>query len=288
MSLDIKNVSKSFDKKDVLNDISFSINKGEIVALIGRNGSGKTTSLEILSGILNADHGDIILEGKSIEKNPEVRAELAYLPDRFDYFKFSNPKDIVKYYELIYPRFDKDFYFSQLEKLGIDSKDNIRNLSKGNLALLGLVTILATGANYLLLDEVLDGIDIINKRYIIEYLLDAVEKNRAILVCSHQIAELEGIADRGLYITMEGKLEEASILDEKMHKYQIVTEEVIEADQAVGFKISGNIARVYTIMSKYTIDEIIEKNPAIKIVQYDELEFKYEDIFQMEKEGDLK
>ena len=84
MKLAIKNINKKFSIKKVLNNVSFTVNAGEIVALVGRNGSGKTTLLEILSGIYSQDSGEIEIEGID---NKNIRKQLIYIPDRFDYFK---------------------------------------------------------------------------------------------------------------------------------------------------------------------------------------------------------
>ena len=89
MKLTIKNINKKFSIKNVLNNVSFTVNAGEIVALIGRNGSGKTTLLKILSGIYSQDSGEIEIEGVD---NKNIRKQLIYIPDRFDYFKNSKIK----------------------------------------------------------------------------------------------------------------------------------------------------------------------------------------------------
>ena len=86
MKLAIKNINKKFSIKKVLNNVSFTVNAGEIVALIGRNGSGKTTLLKILSGIYSQDSGEIEIEGVD---NKNIKKQLIYIPDRFDYFKNS-------------------------------------------------------------------------------------------------------------------------------------------------------------------------------------------------------
>lgn len=199
--LQINDIHKSYGEKHVLNGISFSVEKGKVTSLIGRNGSGKTTMLEILSRIISQDGGFISIDDKKIDEDITLQQNIAFLPDRFDLFKYSNALRIMEFYEIIYPNFDREFVKTELTKLKISPKMDVRNLSKGQSALLGLVVILATGADYILLDEILDGIDVVNRRKVIEYVLDATAAGRAVLISSHSLDELESISDTAIYIT---------------------------------------------------------------------------------------
>lgn len=199
--LQINDIHKSYGEKHVLNGISFSVEKGKVTSLIGRNGSGKTTMLEILSRIISQDGGFISIDDKKIDEDITLQQNIAFLPDRFDLFKYSNALRIMEFYEIIYPHFDREFVKTELTKLRISPKRDVRNLSKGQSALLGLVIILATGADYILLDEILDGIDVVNRRKVIEYVLDATAAGRAVLISSHSLDELESISDTAIYLS---------------------------------------------------------------------------------------
>ena len=114
MKLTIEKINKKFSKKIVLNNVSFSVSTGEIVALVGRNGSGKTTLLKILSGIYSKDSGEIGIEGID---NKNIRKQLIYIPDRFDYFKNSKIKKVCEFYKLAYENFDEQYFKTELEKI---------------------------------------------------------------------------------------------------------------------------------------------------------------------------
>lgn len=278
--LQINDIHKSYGKKHVLNGISFSVEKGKVTSLIGRNGSGKTTMLEILSRIISQDGGFISIDDKKIDEDITLQQNIAFLPDRFDLFKYSNAMRIMEFYEIIYPNFDREFVKTELTKLKISPKMDVRNLSKGQSALLGLVVILATGADYILLDEILDGIDVVNRRKVIEYVLDATAAGRAVLISSHSLDELESISDTAIYISLDGSLQ-AVDQSLNLNKFQIVLKETLKEEDREKLFITGEIGRVITILTEDSFEEV-QKKLKTEIIQHDIIPVKYEDVFYYE------
>lgn len=218
MIVEAININKSFDNKKVLKDVSLNLEKGNITGLVGRNGSGKTTLLKILAGIYNADSGKFKIDGNSLTVNPKIIEKVAYMPDRFDYFNYDKLKDIPGFYKIIYPKFDEKFFFDEIAKYNLDIDQNVRNFSKGEKNLLGLISILSTNAEVLLVDEILDGMDVINKRAIIQYLLDARDKDCAVFASSHELAGLSGICDQIYYLSKDGHLAATNADENKKYK----------------------------------------------------------------------
>lgn len=278
--LQINDIHKSYGEKHVLNGISFSVEKGKVTSLIGRNGSGKTTMLEILSRIISQDGGFISIDDKKIDEDITLQQNIAFLPDRFDLFKYSNALRIMEFYEIIYPHFDREFVKTELTKLRISPKRDVRNLSKGQSALLGLVIILATGADYILLDEILDGIDVVNRRKVIEYVLDATAAGRAVLISSHSLDELESISDTAIYISLDGSLQ-AVDQSLNLNKFQIVLKETLKKEGREKLFITGEIGRVITILTEDSFEEV-QKKLKTEIIQHDIIPVKYEDVFYYE------
>lgn len=281
MKLKAENINMSFDKKRVLNNVSFEIESGKITALIGRNGSGKTTILKILSRILDAQSGETWIDDKNLLENPSLKENIAYLPDRFDYFNYEKGKAAIYYYETIYPDFDGNFVIDEAKKLDLSLETPIRNLSKGNKTILGLLIILATNAKIILVDEVLDGLDILNRETISRYLLDAAENGRAILVSSHQISELKGLSDKVLYLSMDGHLKEQQE-DSGYSKFQIVTKEFLPKDIEEKVIVTSKLGRVYTVLFAGDKSQFKNYLNREEIVQYDELLVQLEDLFYLE------
>lgn len=286
MIVEAINVDKSFGDNKVLNNVSFKLEEGIITGLVGRNGSGKTTLLKTIAGIYNKDSGKIKIAGKSLDINPKTIENLAYLPDKFDYFNYYKVLDIPDYYETIYPNFDKSFFYEEIERFAYNSKANIRNLSKGERNLLGLISILSSNAKVILIDEVLDGMDILNKRRITEYLLDAKDKGCAVFVSSHELSELSGICDEIYYLSKNGELNKTDEDNNKsIHKLQVVVNNQLPDELMKKSVVVSNIGRVYTLIINADDDQLKEILDNPEIVQYDKLEVKVEDYFYIEEGG---
>lgn len=193
MKLTIEKINKKFSKKIVLNNVSFSVSTGEIVALVGRNGSGKTTLLKILSGIYSQDSGKIRIEDVD---NKNIKKQLIYIPDRFDYFKNSKIKKVGEFYKLAYENFDEQYFKTELEKIKLSQTSRLSELSKGQLAIFSLILGISCRTKFIFLDEPLDGIDVINTKMIVDYILDAQSDGVGLLISSHQLNALENISDK--------------------------------------------------------------------------------------------
>lgn len=283
MIVEVMSLYKSFGKNKVLEDVNFSLDEGKIYALVGRNGSGKTTLLKIMADIYQKDLGKINIFGKSFKEDKHIIENIAYLPDRFDYFDYSSVEKMLGYYEVIYPNFDKRFVLKELEKNNIDIKKNLRSFSKGYKNLIGLLAVIGTNAKIVLLDEILDGMDVLNKEIILSYILDLKDFGRSVLASSHELEELAKIADETLYLSKNGKLTNLQKNKEKFVKLQIVVKDELDPkilDRAV---LRFKLGRVYTILieNRENLMDMIKNNESV--VQFDILDPKIEDNFYWEK-----
>lgn len=283
MIVEVMSLYKSFGKNKVLEDVNFSLDDGKIYALVGRNGSGKTTLLKIMADIYQKDLGKINIYGKSFKEDKHIIENIAYLPDRFDYFDYSSVEKMLGYYQDIYPKFDTRFVIKELEKNNIDIKKNLRSFSKGYKNLIGLLAVIGTNAKLVLLDEILDGMDVLNKELILSYILDMKDFGRTVLASSHELEELAKIADETLYISKNGKLTNLYQNKEKFVKLQVVVKDKLDPKILERAVLRFNLGRVYTILieNKENLLENIKKNETV--VQFDILDPKIEDYFYWEK-----
>ena len=283
MIAEVMSLYKSFGKNKVLEDVNFSLDEGKIYALVGRNGSGKTTLLKIMADIYQKDLGKINIYGKSFKEDKHIIENVAYLPDRFDYFDYSSVEKMLGYYQDIYPKFDKRFVIKELEKNNIDIKKNLRSFSKGYKNLIGLLAVIGTNAKLVLLDEILDGMDVLNKELILSYILDMKDFGRTVLASSHELEELAKIADETLYISKNGKLTNLYQNKEKFVKLQVVVKDKLDPKILERAVLRFNLGRVYTILieNKENLLGNIKKNETV--VQFDILDPKIEDYFYWEK-----
>ena len=283
MIAEVMSLYKSFGKNKVLEDVNFSLDEGKIYALVGRNGSGKTTLLKIMADIYQKDLGKINIYGKSFKEDKHIIENIAYLPDRFDYFDYSSVEKMLGYYQDIYPKFDKRFVIKELEKNNIDIKKNLRSFSKGYKNLIGLLAVIGTNAKLVLLDEILDGMDVLNKELILSYILDMKDFGRTVLASSHELDQLAKIADETLYISKNGKLTNLYQNKEKFVKLQVVVKDKLDPKILERAVLRFNLGRVYTILieNKENLLGNIKKNETV--VQFDILDPKIEDYFYWEK-----
>lgn len=287
MLFEVDNLSKAFGQNHVLKDVSFDLRPGTITGIVGRNGSGKTTLLKILCGIYKADSGEFTLDKKKLVDKPELIKHIGFLPDRFDYFSFYKAKDLPDFYRISYEDFDSDYFFTELNKNDIDPNQSIRNFSKGQKNLLGLITILASKADILLVDEILDGMDVLNKKLILSYILDAKEEGRTVLASSHELGYLAGICEEVLYLSKDGRLKNTSIDKENIKKIQVVVKDELPNLLIDNSVIVSSIARVKVLLTKADDGLLKEMLKSDDIVQYDFLDLKIEDYFYMEEGGKI-
>ncbi|WP_314086043.1 ATP-binding cassette domain-containing protein [uncultured Gemella sp.] len=284
MKLTIDNINKKFSKKIVLNNVSFTVSTGEIVALIGRNGSGKTTLLKILSGIYSQDSGEIGIEGVD---NKNIKKQLIYIPDRFDYFKNSKIKKVCEFYKLAYENFDEQYFKTELENIKLSQTNRLSELSKGQLTIFSLILGISCRTKFILLDEPLDGIDVINTKVITNYILDAQSDGIGLLISSHQLNALENISDKVVYLD-DGVGVSEEVNKDEYSKYQLVYQEKIseELRRNPDVRIISNIGRVYVVIMRGSYEVTQEIIQDKDLLQYDKLSIALEDIFLLNSKGE--
>lgn len=212
-SLDAINLQKTYGRRKVVDDVSLSVHRGEVVGLLGANGAGKTTTFYMMTGLERTERGKIILGGKDVTALPmylRARLGLGYLPQEPSIFrKMSAEQNILAVLETMkMPRHDR---FARLEELleefGVAHVRRTRGdaLSGGERRRVEIARCLATEPQYILLDEPFAGIDPIAIDDIREIILYLKNRNIGILITDHNVRETLGITDRA-YIMAEGKI----------------------------------------------------------------------------------
>lgn len=282
MELKVQNLNKKYGKKEVLKNIDITLESSEVLALIGRNGSGKTTFLKILVGMIEKNSGEIFLDGINIYNNPELLKEIIYIPDNFNYFKYDRIVKVLEYYKLIYFKFDENYFLKQLKNNGIDAKKRFSQLSKGETKLVSTILGLACNTKFVFLDEPLDGVDIININKILTYILEAQEIGKGVIVSSHQLEHLYKISNKVYYLEKDVELDNSyEILLDDYKKFQLVYEDKIPNSllELDNLKVINNVGRVYTVVVYDIENNFEEKLINSSPIQYDLLGVTLEDIF---------
>ena len=210
--IEIKNVSKSYDgKKKVLDDISFKINNGEIFAFIGHNGAGKTTMIKSIVGILNFDEGDILINNKSIKREPiECKKMMAYVPDNPDLYENMKAINFINFICDMYEVNEEDrkeriLKYSKLFEIEDKLNDDISSFSHGMKQKVAIIASLAHDPDILIMDEPFVGLDPKAVYDMKEIMKEMVKNGKTIFFSTHILDVAEKICDR-VAIIKDGKI----------------------------------------------------------------------------------
>lgn len=220
--LEVNSLKKHYNNFD-LEDVSFSIPEGTIMGLIGENGAGKSTVINMIIGAVSKDAGRIALFGKD-SKNIEdtLRNDIGTVLAGCGFPEELCAYDADKILKSIYSNWEEKKFLDYLSKFGLDKKKKIKDYSTGMKMKFELAVTLSHGAKLLILDEVTNGLDPMARNEILDILLDFIQDERcAVLISSHIIGDLEKICD---YITFlhQGKLIFSEEKDELLEKYAVI------------------------------------------------------------------
>ncbi|MEG0094370.1 MAG: ATP-binding cassette domain-containing protein, partial [Erysipelotrichaceae bacterium] len=193
MILEVKEIRKSFSGSEVLHGISFSVESGKALGLLGRNGAGKTTIIRILMDVFKADSGKILIDGKEFEP---VKYQIGYLPEeRGLYPKKKVTEQIVYLAQLrgMSSKIAKESTKVWLEKLGIEEYANrtLDSLSKGNQQKVQLAQTLVCNPEIVILDEPFSGLDPVNAQILKDTVRELISENKLVIFSSHQMSYVE-------------------------------------------------------------------------------------------------
>ncbi|WP_214791683.1 MULTISPECIES: ABC transporter ATP-binding protein [unclassified Exiguobacterium] len=288
--LTVQQLSKKIDRQQVLEDIEFTVDSGEIIALVGRNGAGKTTLLRTMVGIIRPDQGDVRYGPSSIFEKAELERDVIFVPDSADALKHYTINEAAALYESIYPSFNRSIFRETLTRYNIDNK-KIRQLSKGQKAMVTLSLAFAVQAKYYLLDEPTDGLDVVAKSDVLKLMIAQVEaRNCSIIVSSHQLHELERIADRIIMIE-KGRVKAIMSLEEAREtsvKLQVVFNDQVPVEllERKDIEIINVTGRVALFMAKERTKELDTFVDAHDPMLVEEIPMSLEDIFRVQLGGE--
>ena len=184
--LEIKNLSKTFDNKKILDNVNLEIEKGRIVGLLGKNGAGKSTLIKLINDLLTADEGGVILfKGKKL--GVYSKEHISYLPERTYLDKGMKVSDVIKFFKDFYSNFDEKKAYALLKDLNLDSDIRISKMSKGMQEKLQLILVMSRDADLYILDEPLSGVDPATRDYILDTILSNFKEGSSIIISTHLI-----------------------------------------------------------------------------------------------------
>ncbi len=194
----IQDLNKKYGKKQVLKDVNLTLHGGQIVGLLGPNGSGKTTLIKVLNGLLKEYDGDVQIDQQVI--GIHSKKIISYLPDEPYFENWMTTSDALNLFVDMYDDFDLNKALSLMERMDIEKKVKIKELSKGMKEKFQLILVMSRKAKIYILDEPLGGIDPAARELILDTILNNYAEDALVLLSTHLIADIEKIFDEVIFI----------------------------------------------------------------------------------------
>ncbi|MGL5259361.1 MAG: ABC transporter ATP-binding protein [Lachnospiraceae bacterium] len=222
--LSVRNLCKKYQSGKGIDNITFEVAKGTMVGIVGLNGAGKTTLLSSIIGSLNKDSGSIIYrfgENEATDLQSNFLNEIGIVMREHGFPEHFTALSINKIMKRVYHNWDEEKYFSILSNFIIDRKMKIKQYSTGMKSALSLAIALSHCAKLLVLDEIMDGLDILARKKVRDYLFDFTETGECtVLFTTHELEELEKIAD-SIVLIHHGRIVINSNKDDFLYQYKI-------------------------------------------------------------------
>ncbi len=208
--IEIKNITKKYGEKTVLNDLSLKIEAGDIFAFVGHNGAGKTTCIKSMTDIISFDSGDILYDKISIKENPiECKKKIAYIPDNPDVYDFLKGIDYLNFIADVYnikdSRLEKINKYAESFELKEVLANPVSSYSHGMKQKLVIISALIREPKYLILDEPFVGLDPVATRKLKDYMKELTKKGTSIFFSTHILEVAEKLCNK-IAIIKNGKL----------------------------------------------------------------------------------
>ena len=236
MLIQLNNVTKNFVVNEIFSNVKLEINDKDRVAIVGRNGAGKSTVLNMIARRIEKTSGDITLDGVDLHKTPRAMHQV-YLSSTENWFpKEYKFKDLLSIYKKTYPEFDSDFAEDLIKVFGVNVKERFSKASTGYQSIMKIILALCNPSEYIFMDEPVLGLDANHRHIFNKKLLEAYARNpRTFVIATHLIEEVASILEKVIVI-----------------KDGVVTEEVLVEDVLrKGYVVSG----ASTLVQEYVADK---------------------------------
>lgn len=288
--IEVKNLTKRYGAFTALQDVTLSVDKGDIYGLVGYNGAGKTTLLKNISGVYKPEEGGVFYDSKPVFDNPKLKEKIFFIPDDLYFGTYANMNKMADFYNGYYSKFDYGTFKRLTAAFGLDPTKRINGFSKGMQRQAEMVLAMSTHPEIILLDESFDGIDpqkrLLIKSLVTEYINDF---NASVIISSHNLLELEDLCTdigiiNGKKIAISGKVSDLSF---GKSKYRLAFSRPFTLDEFDGIECQG--LRKDGQLALFTVtgdsDEVQEKIKTLKPAVIERVNLSLEEIFMEEMEG---
>ena len=281
-----KNLTHYYGKRLIYEDLNFEVPQGRILGLLGKNGTGKTTTINILNGYLKPHSGQCFMFGEDIQHiNPATKERIALLIEGHVQYSFMNSEQIEQFYAPFYPKWNKEAYYELIKLLKVAPKQKLSQMSCGQRSQVALGLILAQNADLLILDDFSMGLDPGYRRLFIDYLREyAKGENKTVFLTSHIIQDMENLIDDCIILDY-GKILIQKPIRELMETFSQYTfslknsiTQLPDDERIYSPSIIREKAELHTFLSKEEIEKWLNNNQ-IEHSPIEKVKMNLEDIF---------
>lgn len=210
--LEFRNVTKAYGPNIALRNVDLKLDHGKIVGLLGPNGSGKTTMIKLINGLLQPNAGEVLING--IKPGVESKKAISFLPDSTYLPPWMKIDNAIKFFAEVYDNFSVERAYTMLERLKISEKAMFSTLSKGNKEKIQLMLVMSRKAQFYILDEPIAGVDPAARDFILDMILENYLEDATLMISTHLISDVERILEDYIFIKTgeihsHGSVEEA-------------------------------------------------------------------------------
>ena len=287
--IEIKKVSKRFDKIEAVSDVSLSIEEGQVFGLLGTNGAGKSTLLRMMAGVLKPEEGEILIDGKAVWDCVEAKQKFFYISDEQYFFPNATPLDMAVFYKTLYPAFNEKRFRKFLVKFTLQKDRKIQTFSKGMKKQLSILFGICSGVEYLFCDETFDVLDTVMRQGIKSILANEIDERKFTpIIASHNLRELEDICDHVGLLHKGGVLlsKDLETMKCNIQKVQCALPEEDDKKLEKMFDILqfNRRGKLVTMTVRGSEEQVMAKLSVLKPVFYECIPLSLEEIFISETE----
>lgn len=254
MSIEIKNVTKAYSKKSkALDSISFSFGEGKIYGLLGRNGAGKSTVLNIISNRISQSSGSVLVDGEEASENPKAQSKIFLMSEKNLYPNSMKISEMIRWTKKFYPDTDTKKAKEYAEKFGLALNKTFGSLSTGYRSVAKFIAAISSNAKYTFLDEPVLGLDAGHRDLLYKIIIEEYSKNpRTIVIATHLIEEITSILEQVIIID-NGKVIENDSVDNLLSRGYTATgskalmDEFIKNKNLIGVDEVGSVKVAYIL-----------------------------------------
>ncbi|MHB2156585.1 ABC transporter ATP-binding protein [Calditrichota bacterium GD2] len=262
------NLTHYYGKRLIYENLNFVIKKGSIFGLLGKNGTGKTTTINILHGYLRPHSGHCYIFGEDSQHlSPQTKARMGFLMEGHIQYNFMTITQIEKFYSAFYPKWKKEAYYDLMEKLEVEPQQKLSTMSCGQRSQVALGLILAQDPDLMILDDYSMGLDAGYRRLFLDYLKEyAIGRGKTIFITSHIIQDLEGLVEDIVVLDYKGVLLTSTVKEFKANFKQFTFDlpeghhvNLHKDDVIANFEIFKTRGIVYSFKTQEKVEEHLKK-----------------------------